>query len=291
MTSVLITGGSSPLGERILHLLDGELHLTCLARTPDAARRITDVRPEARTVTGDLTDPGWTEYVAGADVILHVAGVAFAEQLLGADLSGRRVVVVSSASVANPHHPLATTVHANEERIAEAAGDAVVLRPTMIYGSPRDRNLRRLAGLVDRMPRVPNITGGGQIQPVHCDDIAGLAARAAHGEIPPGTHWAGGADAVTIGELIQLIADGLGKARLGVRVPVDPAAKLVARFDLGTRNKALHALEMLTTDRRVDPIDEGLLGRPPLPLVEGVPRALEAYGMIDSHQTPGVAEP
>lgn len=280
MTKMLVTGGSSPLGERVLPLLDQTADVTCLARSGQAGQRIRAARPTAEVITGDLDDPKWGRHVEGHDTIVHIAGIRLAEQFLTADLTGRRVVVISSASVANPDHPLCETVMDNEQRIAEASGDAIVLRPTMIYGSPRDKNLQKLARFVDRLPVVPVVAGGGLIQPVHCDDIAGLAARAAEGHVPSGVHWAGGADTTRMGGLIELIADGLGKRRMPLRLGVDAVAGLIHRYDLGERHKVLHAIEMLTTDRDVDAVDADLLGRDPLPLIEGVPEALRAYQML-----------
>lgn len=275
-----MTGASSPLGERILPLVGDDIEVTCLARSAAASEVIRSARPAAVVQEGDLDDPGWVRGVAGHDVVLHVAGVRFADQLLAADLSGSRVVVVSSASVANPDHPLCEEVTRSEQSVVHRAGDAVVLRPTMIYGSHRDQNLRRLAGFVDRLPVVPIVAGGGRIQPVHCDDVALMVVRSATGAVPSGTHWVGGPDAVTMGGLVEIVAEALGKRRLGFRVGVDSLAAAIGRAGLGRRHKVLHAIEMLGSDRTVDPVDVDLLGREATPLVEGVPTALTAYGML-----------
>jgi nucleoside-diphosphate-sugar epimerase len=71
---------------------------------------------------------------------------------------------------------------------AAARGEgATVLRPTLVYGRGRDRNLSRIAAIARRFGRIalPRDANGLR-QPVHADDLARAAflahdARAAHG--------------------------------------------------------------------------------------------------------------
>jgi NADH dehydrogenase len=128
---------------------------------------------------------------------------------------------------------------------------------------------------------VPRATGGGLIQPVFVDDVAAAVGGALAGRAPAGVHDIGGPDAVPFGQLLAMMGERLGKRRLPVPVPVPLLARTVRRLGVGTRTRALHALEMLSYDRVVDAVTAELLGRPPTVLAEGLDRAMRAYGLLD----------
>lgn len=276
---LFVTGGSSPLGERTLPLLVDAGHaLMCLARSEEAAGRVEAAG--GTVVRGDLADGSWHEQARAADGFIHLAGIRFAPQVLPALGGEGALVAISSASATNPGHPLAATVAEHERILLGRRPDAVVLRPTMIYGSPRDRNLRRLAHLVERLPAVPRVVGGGLIQPVFVDDVAAAVAGGLAGRGERGVVEAGGADAVSFDGLLQLLAVELGRRRLPVPVPLGLLSGVIGRLGVGHRSRALHALEMLSYDRVVRSLTEDLLSRPPTPLRQGVPAALRRYGLV-----------
>ena len=275
---LFVTGGSSPLGERTLPLLAGAGHsLECLARSDEAVARVEAAGGAA--VRGDLGEASWHQRARRADGFVHLAGIRLAQLVLPVLDGQGPLVAISSASAANPAHPLSATVAEHERLLLGRRPDAVVLRPTMIYGSARDRNLRNLARVVARLPVVPRAVGGGLIQPVFVDDVGAAVAGALEGRAGRGVVEAGGADAVPLDRLLELLAAGLGRRRVPVPVPLGVASGAIRRFGVGNRSRALHALEMLSYDRAVAPLQEALLGRPATRLAEGVPAALRSYGL------------
>src|SRR5262249_47967900 len=133
----------------------------------------------ARFAEGDLGDPGSLRgALDGQDVLVNVASLGFghAEGIVRAacESSVGRAVYFSTTS-------LFTTLPARSKAVRQRAEDAVrgsgppwtIVRPTMIYGDPGDRNLIRLIRWVDRFPAIP-VFGPGtfRLQPVHADDLA-----------------------------------------------------------------------------------------------------------------------
>jgi nucleoside-diphosphate-sugar epimerase len=104
---------------------------------------------------------------------------------------GSTSIEVKRGSADAEERDLAARLREGERVLFEAAAAhgaaATVLRPTLIYGSGRDRNLTRIADIARRFGRVVLPRGAhGLRQPVHAHDLAEAAFRcldveAAHG--------------------------------------------------------------------------------------------------------------
>ena len=93
----------------------------------------------------------------------------------------RRAVFVSSTSIFSKLSTSSKSTRIQAELvIAESGLDYTIIRPTMIYGSPRDRNIWRLVNFVNKSPIVPIIGRGDAMQqPVYVDDVAQAIISAA----------------------------------------------------------------------------------------------------------------
>lgn len=79
---------------------------------------------------------------------------------------------MSSASSVVEGYPNRDWLLAAEAALMAAAPNSTVVRPTMIYGSARDRNLFRLCKLLRRTRLAPRVSGGAYLMPVFVDDVA-----------------------------------------------------------------------------------------------------------------------
>src|SRR5205085_5177203 len=103
-----------------------------------------------------------------------------------------------------------------------SALDWTLVRPTMIYGTPADRNIARLLRLLRRAPLVP-LPGGGRSlqQPVHVDDVADAIVRALERDPSIGRAYdLGGPEPLTLRELVQDAARAVGRRPWLVTVPL-----------------------------------------------------------------------
>jgi nucleoside-diphosphate-sugar epimerase len=150
---------------------------------------------------------------------------------------GVRITAISSASAttkANSPFPR-DAQWAKEMRAAEVAitnavqGDASILRPTMIYGSGRDRNVAHIARKLARVHVLPLIGGGSGLRaPVHVDDLAQVALAAACGAAATKPIHVPGGERLTFREMVRRIAAVAHVRYTEVPMPLLP-------FTLGAR--------------------------------------------------------
>src|SRR5258708_21551779 len=204
--TIAVTGALGFVASRLLPWLSrADVRVLALVRQGRETSALDGPGVEGRR--GDLSAPGTLAGAfAGADAVVHLAGLALVPSFLPALESAgvRGGVFVSSAGV---HTKLvsrgADAKRAGEDALRRSTLAFTILRPSMIYGTPRDRNLVRLLRWIERCPVVPAPDGGRTLQqPVHVDDrVAAIVAPlarpvAARREYDLGGRWrVGRADA------------------------------------------------------------------------------------------------
>jgi nucleoside-diphosphate-sugar epimerase len=100
-----------------------------------------------------------------------------------------------------------------ESYLQQYAGSYGLLRPTMIYGSPQDKNLHKLIKFCHRYGFFP-IFGSGDnlLQPVHADDIAQMLLKVWECPNIKGAYDLSGGSIVSFRQLILLVEKLLGKS-------------------------------------------------------------------------------
>ncbi len=178
---------------------------------------------------GELSDPDTLAGVfSGADAIVHLAGLALVPGMIPAlrASAAARAVFVSSAGV---HTKLpssgAEAKRAGERALADSGLEWVILRPSMIYGTPADRNIARLLGWIRRCPVVP-LPGGGTTpqQPVHVEDLceAILAALERPG-VAGRAYDLGGPAELPLERAVRIGAAAMGRRIWTPHLPLAPA--------------------------------------------------------------------
>jgi NADH dehydrogenase len=117
---------------------------------------------------------------------------------------------------------------AGEAAVLDAVPDAVILRPSIIFG-PEDSFFNRFAEMARFSPVLPLIGGGGtKFQPVYVGDVASVAARAADGTIAGGTSYdLGGPEVLSFRQCLETMLEVIERKRWLVSVPW-PVARLQA---------------------------------------------------------------
>ena len=121
---------------------------------------------------------------------------------------------------------LAARLRRAEARVLDAARTrgtgATVLRPTLVYGAGRDQTLTRIADIARRWKRFVLPRGAdGLRQPVHVDDLAAAALRAADAPAAAGSVYAlPGGETLAYREMVARV--------LGTLDPVPPLYTLPA---------------------------------------------------------------
>jgi uncharacterized protein YbjT (DUF2867 family) len=287
---LLVTGGSGFLGEYVLRAAVGRGHeVTALARSATAAARVHWLG--AHPVSGDLNNaPALAEaFDAGrCEALLNLASLGFghAPAIVAATEAAQipRAIFVSTTAVTTTLTAASRKVRlAAEQRIRESALDWTILRPTMIYGAPGDRNLSRLLPLLCRVPVLP-VPGGGHLQqPVHVADVAdAVLAAAEHGESAGTTYDVAGPEPLTFAELLRTAGRAVASRTRFIPVPL-PAVVAAARgYELVSRNPRIRVEQLLRlAEDKAFVIDAAVrdLGYAPRSFAEGIGAEARALGL------------
>lgn len=237
---VLVTGATSQLGVFLIpRLLHAGYRVIAVSRrvgsTVPVGGRVDWVGPDFVTAPTKYSPPQGVPEIRG---MISCGPLDLAVLAATKFNSLDRVIAFSTSSVsvkaesgnAAEREQMAQILD-DEQRLQSACDrlgtDWLVLRPTLIYGCGLDRTVSRLATLIRKFGLVP-VAGParGLRQPVHADDLAGLAVEALGFSGPLAlVSPACGGETLTYREMVGRIFDGLGRPR---RIPGLPAGLLAA---------------------------------------------------------------
>jgi nucleoside-diphosphate-sugar epimerase len=188
------------------------------------------------------------------DVLVHVAGIRLGDALarLRNLVAPEHVVVVSSAAVNSKHRASASIYRAGEQALLAARPDTVLLRPTMIYGSSRDRNIHHVLAFARRYRFLPLVgDGSALVQPVHFIDVA-AAVVALVGVRAPQPLEIGAAAAVTLLSAAETMLAAVGVPLRIIHVPSSPTLRLAQLLDSVRGSRIGERIERMLEDRTAD---------------------------------------
>ena len=163
----------------------------------------------------------------GTDVLVNVVSLGFGHAPLIVDACQKaglkRAVFISTTGIFTRLNPVSKQMRLDAERvIKESRLNYTILRPTMIFGTGKDRNVSRLIKYIKKYPILP-IPGSGKnlIQPVYVKDLANAIYRAANSEKAEEREYnISGSEAVSFNTLVESIAELLGKRIVKIPIPL-----------------------------------------------------------------------
>ncbi|GHD16129.1 complex I NDUFA9 subunit family protein [Tianweitania populi] len=180
--------------------------------------------------------------VEGADYVVNAVGILFesGRQSFNTvqDFGARSVAEAARAAGAPLTHISAIgandgseSIYARskargEQAVLETSPDAVILRPSIVFG-PEDSFFNRFADMARYSPMLPLLGGGKtRLQPVYVGDVAEAAAMSVDGRVAGGrVYELGGPEVLTFRECMEHMLDVVDRRRPLVSVPW-PIAKL-----------------------------------------------------------------
>jgi NADH dehydrogenase len=217
-----LTGHLRPMGKV------GQIHaVQANLRFPDSVTAALRDADAAVNLVGILFERGNQRF----DAVQAAGAEAVAAAAKAADIPLVHVSAIG-ADAASPSH-YARSKAEGERRVKAAQPQAVIMRPSIVFG-PEDDFFNRFAALARLMPALP-LPGGGhtRFQPVFAGDVGEAIARAVDGAAKPGTIYElGGPDVRTFREIMEFILATIRRRRLLVPVPFAAmkAQAMVAQF-------------------------------------------------------------
>lgn len=248
---VTIYGGSGFVGRYVTQALARTgCRIRIAVRRPDLAGHLQPLGGvgQIHAVQANLRYPdSVTKAAEGADALVNLVGILYqrgkqtfsAVQAAGAhniaraaQAEGVKTLVHVSAIGASARSPslYAQSKAAGESHVRKAFPDAVILRPSIVFGQ-EDNFFNLFAALARFTPVLPLIGGGKtKFQPVFAGDVALAVLEALRGSAAAGQIFElGGPEVLTFKEVLQRVLHHCRRNRLLVPVPF-PLARFQAAF-------------------------------------------------------------
>ena len=235
---VFVTGATGFTGSHVVPLLlKNGYEVRCLYRSSSDRSFLSDSNIE--WVLGDVSDANsLATAMQGADALVNIASLGFghADSIISAAKAAgiQRVIFISTTAIFTQLNAPSKKVRVGAELAIETSGlKYTILRPTMIYGSDRDRNMWRLIRFMRYSPIIPVFGDGKYLQqPIYVDDVAQAVVNCLSNESTIGRSYnIAGKQPLMYNDVIDTIAKQMNKRVWKIHVPSKPIVSLLRPFE------------------------------------------------------------
>ena len=237
---VFVTGGTGFTGSHVLPLLlKNGYEVRCLYRPGRDRSALLPAHPQIEWALGDLSgSQALAASMRGTGALVNIASLGFghADSIVRAaqEAGIGRAVFVSTTAIFTKLNAKSKQVRLAAEKAVETSGlKYTVLRPTMIYGSPRDRNMWRLIRFMRYSPIAPIFGDGNYLQqPIYVGDVAQAIVNCLCNDQTIGRSYnIAGKSPLTYNQVIDTIAGQLQKRVWKIHIPATPVVSLLNFFE------------------------------------------------------------
>jgi nucleoside-diphosphate-sugar epimerase len=225
---LLITGATGHTGQWLIKALvrEGYEEKIRCSLQPTSRRELLDQsKLDIEYIVGDFRDPEFAfRALDGITTVIHLVGISCSRNVIAACRKHGVgwAILVHTTGRYSKFKSAAQEYIDNEDWILQTEVPCTFVRPTMIYGSSKDRNMWRLIDVLFRYKVFPIFGKGDNLmQPIHARDLGeALYGVLTHREKTFQCHYnVAGREPITYRELVKTIAKALNKNILLIRVP------------------------------------------------------------------------
>ena len=176
-----------------------------------------------------------TKILKGNVCLINIASIGFgsASKIVKSCENAhiKRVIFISSTSIFTKLNAKSKKIRVNAEKsIINSNLNWTIFRPTMIFGSPKDRNMIKLINWIDKVPFIPIFGKGNNFQqPIYVRDLAwSIVEIIEKRETFFRIFNLSGPVPLTFKEIIKVISQNLGKKPLMLYLPYSFFSKLLS---------------------------------------------------------------
>lgn len=251
---LMITGATGHSGSIFLENLDKEQYqgmIKCLVRRGSDVERLQKYSLNLSYVYADLDNLNDLQAaMIGVETVLHIAGIQYSREIVRAGALAKVpwMILIHTTGRYSKFKSASRFYIEVEEELIERYKNLTILRPTMIYGSSRDKNMWQLINFLDRFRFFP-IFGDGKnlMQPVCAIDLAkAYQSIVEKKDITYGKQYnLSGKEPISYNELLKTVEEELGKKILLLHVPITICICIVWIYNKIFGKKSLVSVEQV----------------------------------------------
>ena len=294
-----ITGATGHSGQWLMKRLEQEKYegpIRVVIRkskeeAPNEHAFLEDLSLQLDIVVGDLRDSRFLEEtLEGVDTVIHTASVTLSPLLVEIALTKKVdwLILVHTTGRYSKYKSASQEYIQIEDQILEMREkgllNVTILRPTMIYGSHKDRNMYRLVSYLGRHKLFPVFGKGDNLmQPVHAKDLgdAYYQVLTNRQQTLNQDYNLSGKDPISYIQLLKTISTQLSRNTVFIHIPLSLAVFLIKIYNLILPKKAILSVEQVLRMNEDKCFDhsraEEDFGYKPFSFEEGIQEEVKEY--------------
>lgn len=251
---LLVTGATGFLGSHTIPKLveNYEGKIRCFVREASDTSSLKNYG-NIELVYGTFDDIAtFEDALEGIDTLINIASLGFGHGPAIVDAcrkkNVKRAIFVSTTAMFTQLNASTKVIRQAAEKVIKESGiNYTILRPTMIYGTEKDRNMCRLIKFLNKSPVFPIFGSGLYLQqPIHVEDLATAIIQT---YVSPNTSFKSynlsGEDEISYNNVIDTTSELLNKKVKRIHLPVKPVLKILQGYEKVSKKPLLKAEQVL----------------------------------------------